>query len=74
MSEGVAMASALAAIPQVEPGKTVSVGAGTGVFNGMGALAIGGSARIGGAGVARVGISMTGSGHTLGNAGVGWSW
>jgi hypothetical protein len=46
VSQGVATAMAMANIPQVEPGKTFSLGVGAGSFGGQGAFAAGGSWRI----------------------------
>nr|WP_301280510.1 YadA-like family protein [Collimonas arenae] len=70
---GVAMAGALSGLPQVEPGKIFSLGAGLGNYAGYTALAIGMSARLGQNTIVKMGVSATSSG-TLINAGVGYSW
>jgi autotransporter adhesin len=71
---GVAMAGALAALPQVEADKTFSLGAGIGSYAGYTALAIGASAHVRRDTVAKFGISTISGSHTLINAGVGYSW
>lgn len=72
---GVAMAGALAALPQVEQGKSFQLGAGVGNYGGYTALAIGGSARITENTIVKMGASTTSGGnHVLVNAGVGYSW
>jgi autotransporter adhesin len=71
---GIAMAGALAGLPQVEPGKTLQIAAGVGNYAGFSAIAIGASARIAENTIIRLGASATGGGHLLVNAGVGYSW
>jgi len=71
---GVAMAGALAGLPQVDYGKTFALGAGIGSYAGYTALAIGASARINQNTVVKFGVSTTSGTRTLINAGVGFSW
>jgi autotransporter adhesin len=71
---GIAMAGALAALPQVENGKTFQIGAGVGNYASYTALAVGGSARLNSATVVRLGASTTNGNHMLLNAGIGYSW
>ncbi|WP_418939857.1 YadA family autotransporter adhesin [Paraburkholderia bryophila] len=71
---GVAMAGALAGLPQVEQGKTFQVGAAVGNYSGYTALAIGGSARVTENTIVKMGVSATNGAHLLINAGVGYSW
>jgi autotransporter adhesin len=71
---GVAMAGALAGLPQVDSGKTFALGAGIGNYAGYTALAIGASARVSQSTVVKFGVSTTSASRTLINAGVGYSW
>nr|WP_233212631.1 YadA-like family protein [Collimonas sp. PA-H2] len=71
---GVAMAGALAGLPQVDSGKTFALGAGIGSYAGYTALAIGASARVSQNAVVKFGVSTTSGTRTLINAGVGYSW
>jgi len=71
---GVAMAGALAGLPQVEAGKTFSLGAGIGSYAGYTALAIGASAYVRRDTIVKFGVSTTAGSRTLMNAGVGYSW
>jgi autotransporter adhesin len=71
---GIAMAGALAGLPQVEPGKSFNLGAGVGNYGGYTALAIGGSARITDNTIIKMGVSATNGSRVLVNAGVGYSW
>ncbi|MEW6345472.1 MAG: YadA-like family protein [Pseudomonadota bacterium] len=71
---GVAMAGALAGLPQVEQGKTFQIAAGVGNYAGYSAIAIGASARITQNTIIKVGASATDGAHVLVNAGVGYSW
>ncbi|HWW04681.1 YadA family autotransporter adhesin [Collimonas sp.] len=71
---GVAMAGALSGLPQVEAGKTFSLGAGIGSYAGYTALAIGASAHVSRDTVVKLGVSTTPGSHSLFNAGVGYSW
>ena len=68
------MAAALAAIPQVDTGKTFSIGAGTGHFKGETALSVGGSVRIIDNAVIKAGVSYAGDSDCVVNAGVAYSW
>jgi hypothetical protein len=75
VSRGVASASALSGIPQLEQGKSFSVGAGMGNFNGQAAVAIGFSARLIRENiVVRAGVAGASGGKSTGSAGVGYSW
>lgn len=76
MSRGVAMAAGLAAIPQVEPGKRFSVGAGTGLYHGQSAMAVGGSGRVGSNTIVKGGVSfsLTKNDDPCANLGVSYSW
>jgi hypothetical protein len=71
---GVAMAGALAGLPQVEAGKTFALGAGIGSYAGYTALAIGASAHVSRDTVVKFGVSTTSGSRTLINAGIGYSW
>ena len=71
---GVAMAGALAGLPQVEQGKTFQIAAGVGNYAGYSAIAIGASARVTQNTIIKVGASATDGAHVLVNAGVGYSW
>jgi trimeric autotransporter adhesin len=71
---GVAMAGALAGLPQVEPGKTFQIAAGAGNYAGYSAIAVGASARITQNTIIKLGASATDGAHMLFNAGVGYSW
>ncbi|MGW8169889.1 MAG: YadA-like family protein [Sulfurovaceae bacterium] len=73
MSKGIAAATALANIPQVDQGKTYSLGIGYGHFNGENALAIGGSWRYNTDGIMKVSVGTGGSGATVG-VGTAMSW
>jgi hypothetical protein len=71
---GVAMAGALAGLPQVEQGKTFQIAAGVGNYAGYSAIAIGASARVTQNTIVKVGARATDGAHVLVNAGVGYSW
>ncbi|WP_432711326.1 YadA C-terminal domain-containing protein [Paraburkholderia acidicola] len=71
---GVAMAGALAGLPQVEPGKTFMLGAGLGNYGGYTALAVGGSARVTQNTIVKFGVSTVSGERMMFNAGVGYSW
>ncbi|WP_425606074.1 YadA family autotransporter adhesin [Paraburkholderia sejongensis] len=71
---GIAMAGALAGLPQVEQGKTFQLGAGIGNYGGYTALAIGASARVTENTIVKMGVSATNGSRLLINAGVGYSW
>jgi len=70
---GIAAATALSMIPDVDPGKTLSVGIGTGGYEGYAAVAIGFTARITQNLKVKGGVSMTDVGTVYG-AGVGYQW
>jgi autotransporter adhesin len=70
---GIAGATALAMIPQVEPGKRFSVGVGLGSYKGYGAVAIGASARITDHIIAKAGVSIDNSDPAYG-IGAAYSW
>ena len=74
LARGIAGSSALAGIPQVDPNKTFSLGAGLGTYSGESAIAIGISARYTNNMVAKAAISSTSGGKAVGSAGVGFSW
>jgi autotransporter adhesin len=77
MSGGIASATALTMIPQVEPGKTFSIGAGGAGYGNTGAFAVGASMRFSDQLVAKagIGISPTGNGtQVAGGAGIAYSW
>lgn len=73
LSGGVAMAGAFAGIPQVDPGKKLSLGAGYGYYNTENALAVGGSIRVANNGIVKTGVAIT-SGDASVSAGFGYSW
>ncbi|WP_080422329.1 YadA family autotransporter adhesin [Burkholderia ubonensis] len=70
---GVAAASALSMIPDVDQGKTVAVGVGTANYQGYQAVALGLSARITQNLKVRVGTSMASAGTTWG-VGASYQW
>jgi len=70
---GIAAATALTMIPEVDPGKTLSVGIGTGNYKGYAAVAIGFTARVTDNLKVKGGVSMTDAGSVYG-AGVGYQW
>ena len=77
MSGGIAATAALTMIPQVEPGKNFSIGAGGAGYGGQGGFAAGASMRFSENFTARAGIGIApGSGGTqlVGGAGVAYSW
>jgi hypothetical protein len=77
MSQGVSMAAALAALPQVEPGKTFAIAAGTGFYKNEVALAMGVSARFMKNYVVKGGVSMAPTADHVrptGNIGIAYSW
>ena len=67
-------AAAMAGIPQVEPGKTFSMGAGFGNFNGQSAIAVGVSGRVSDRVIVKGGIAGSSGGKATSSAGVGYSW
>jgi len=70
---GVAGAVALSMIPDVDPGKTISVGIGTGGYQGYGAVALGFTARISSNIKVRGGASTSSAGTAYGG-GVSYQW
>jgi autotransporter adhesin len=70
---GIAAATALTMIPEVDQGKTLAVGIGTGNYKGYSAVAIGFTARVTENLKVKGGVSMTDSGTVYG-AGVGYQW
>ncbi|WAV92234.1 YadA C-terminal domain-containing protein [Oxalobacter aliiformigenes] len=64
----------MANIPQVEPGKTFSVGAGIGSYNGYQALSIGASGRIFDGLVVKAAVGSSENGHAAFGGGVSYSW
>jgi hypothetical protein len=75
LGDGVAMTSALAALPQVDENRTFNVAGGVGHYLDRPALAMGLGWRPIDSVVVRVGGSVATSGRTaIGNLGVGYSW
>ncbi|WP_179095539.1 YadA family autotransporter adhesin, partial [Burkholderia pseudomallei] len=70
---GIAAATALAMIPDVDAGKTFSIGVGTGGYLGYQAVAVGASARLGQNLKVRVGAGISAASTTWG-AGASYSW
>ncbi|WP_459251957.1 YadA family autotransporter adhesin [Paraburkholderia dilworthii] len=70
---GIAGATALTMIPDVDPGKTLAVGIGSGNYMGYSAVAIGFSARITDNLKVKGGVSTSASGTVYG-AGIGYQW
>ena len=71
--QGIAAATALSMVPQVEPGKTVNVGVGVARFAGQSGMALAASAHVTTNGIVKLGIGVAGSNKTYG-AGYGYSW
>jgi trimeric autotransporter adhesin len=71
--QGIAAATALTMVPQVEPGKTVNVGVGVARFAGQSGMALAASAHVTTNGIVKLGIGVAGSNKTYG-AGYGYSW
>jgi autotransporter adhesin len=70
---GVAAATALALIPDVDPGRALSIGIGTANFKGYQAAAVGASARVSSNLKVRVGAGVSAAGTTWG-AGGSYQW
>jgi autotransporter adhesin len=70
---GVAAATALTMIPEVDPGKTLAVGVAGGTYKGYQAAAVGASARITQNLKVKVGAGISGSETTVG-AGASYQW
>jgi len=71
---GIAMAGALAGLPQVDVSKKYQFSAGVSSYDGYSALAIGASARITQNTIIKLGVSGSNASHLLINAGMGYSW
>jgi hypothetical protein len=77
MSGGIAATAAMSQIPQVEPGRKFSIGAGAAGYGNTGAFAVGASMRFSDQLVAKasIGLSPTGNGtQVAGGAGLSYSW
>ncbi|KWC24947.1 hypothetical protein WL48_29720 [Burkholderia ubonensis] len=70
---GVAAATALTMIPDVDRGKTMSIGIGGAVYKGHQAVALGGTARISENFKVRAGVAMSAGGNAVG-VGMSWQW
>ncbi|WP_017923361.1 MULTISPECIES: YadA family autotransporter adhesin [Burkholderia] len=70
---GVAAATALTMIPEVDPGKTIAVGIGSGSYQGYAATALGASIRFSNNLKAKIGVGISGQGATYG-AGASYQW
>jgi autotransporter adhesin len=70
---GVAAATALTMIPDVDKDKVLSIGIGTGSYHGYQAYAIGGTARITQNLKMRAGVGISSSGNTYG-IGAAYQW
>ncbi|WP_175948721.1 YadA family autotransporter adhesin [Burkholderia pyrrocinia] len=70
---GVAAATALSMIPEVDLGKAVSIGIGAANYQGAAALAVGFTARLTNNVKVRGGVGVTSAGYTVG-AGVSYQW
>jgi len=70
---GIAAATALTMIPEVDPGKTLSLGIGTAGYRGYQAVAIGGSARISESIKVKAGFGTSAAGTTVG-VGAAMQW
>ncbi|OJA65164.1 hypothetical protein BGV67_13690 [Burkholderia ubonensis] len=70
---GIAAATALTMIPDVDPGKTLAVGIGTANFKGYQASALGATARITQNVKVKTGVSYSGSNYVWG-AGMSYQW
>ncbi len=70
---GVAAATALTMIPDVDRGNTLSIGIGGAVYKGHQAVALGGTARISENLKVRAGVAMSAGGNAVG-VGMSWQW
>lgn len=70
---GVAAATALTMIPDVDRDKVLSIGVGGAVYKGHRAVALGGTARISENLKVRAGVAMSAGGNTVG-VGMSWQW
>ncbi|ELK5289351.1 YadA C-terminal domain-containing protein [Salmonella enterica] len=73
-SAGIAGVAAMANIPQVSQGATLSFGAGVGNYDGEQGLAVGGSARIGKQVVTKFTVSATTQNDFVTGAGISYEW
>lgn len=71
--QGIAAATALTMLPQVEPGKTINVAVGVARFAGQSGMAFGASAHVTTNGILKLGIGVSGQNKTYG-VGYGYSW
>lgn len=71
---GIAGAAALTMIPEVDPGKTLSVGIGTAGYQGYQAMAVGFSARITNNLKVKGGVAINGAGGSTYGAGASYQW
>lgn len=71
--QGIAAATALTMLPQVEPGKVINVAVGVARFAGQSGMAFGASAHLTTNGILKLGVGVAGSNRTFG-AGYGYSW
>ncbi|RQP94164.1 hypothetical protein DF121_35370 [Burkholderia stagnalis] len=71
--QGIAAATALTMLPQVEPGKTINLAVGVARFAGQSGMALGASAHLSPNGILKLGVGVSGSNRTYG-AGYGYSW
>jgi hypothetical protein len=74
LGRGVAMASALAGMPQVDPGKRFNIAVGAGNHMGESAMAIGGSLRFNDNIVVKAGGSFANGGSNTASGGIGISF
>lgn len=70
---GVAAATALTMIPDVDPGKTIAVGVGAGSYQGYAASALGVSVRFSDNLKAKLGVGVSSNGATYGG-GIAYEW
>jgi hypothetical protein len=75
-ASSIAAVTAMANIPQVDPGKTFALGAGYGRFMNRDALALGGTLRISKNGVLKSSLAsgVGGGSNTTFGVGGAWSW
>ena len=72
-SELVAGVAAMTNIPQVDQGKSFSLGVGVGGYDGETAFAVGGSARVAKDGILKASVGFAGGEATWGVGGA-WNW
>jgi trimeric autotransporter adhesin len=70
---GIAAATALSMIPEVDPGKTLSIGIGAATYQGYSASSFGMNARITENVKVKAGVGVSSAGIAAG-AGVGYQW